>query len=186
MLNIAKLISGKAKYLAKREICTVQSEQVLKIFQTIIIISASLIISPAYADILIGAKIGKMIVDVPSNKNPTNIAATFGYEIDTRLADLSVVGEVNRTMHSGETSQGEDLKFSSEGVYLVWKTTRSLFVTLRGGVVQNEIFEGEVSNKSDGILFGGSVGFVVGRTRMQVEYTTYAGDANFLGFGIEF
>ena len=155
-------------------------------FRPTILFIAILFAVPAQGDVFIGAKVGRMLVDTPSSKDPTNTAVILGYEIDSMLADFSLVGEINRTMSSGKTNQGDELEFESEAIYLVWKTTRSLFVTLRGGVVQNEIITGSTSNRSDGILVGGSVGIVMGRTRLQIEYTSYAGDANFLSLGLEF
>lgn len=143
-------------------------------------------VTPAIADVFVGAKIGIMKVDVPSSSDPTNIAASIGYEFDSLLADLSLVGEVSRTMSSGSVSQGDDLELEAESLYLVWKSTRSLFASLRGGVVQNETIVGNTSIESNGILIGGSVGIVIGKTRLQIEYTSLAGDADFLAIGLEF
>jgi hypothetical protein len=127
-----------------------------------------------------------MKVDIPSNTNPTNIALNLGYEIDALLADLSLVGELNRTVSSGETSHGDKLKFESNGIYLAFKTTGALFVTLRGGFVQNKIIAGNTTRRGDGIALGGGIGIVAGRTRLQIEYTSFAGDANYLSLGLEF
>lgn len=163
-----------------------QARSISNLVQSIIVFITILFATPAIGDLFIGAKIGKVMVDVPSSSDPTNIAASIGYGFDSLLADLSLVGEVNRTMSSGTTSQGDDLEFESEAVYLVWKSTRSLFATLRGGVVQNETITGSTSLKSNGILIGGSVGLVIGKTRLQLEYTSLAGHADFLAIGLEF
>lgn len=141
--------------------------------------------TPAIGDVFMGAKVGKMMVDDPTKTDPINIAVNIGYELDTDLADLSLVGEVNRTINSGKTRHGSELDFESNSIFLVWKTTGSLFVTLRGGVVQNELNTDRASRESNGILIGGSLGTVIGRTRLQLEYTSLAGDANFFGIGLE-
>ncbi len=143
-------------------------------------------VTPAIGDVFVGAKIAKMKVDVSSSSDPVNIAASVGYEFDSLLADLSLVGEVSRTMSSGSVSQGDDLEFEAESLYLVWKSTRSLFASLRGGVVQNETIVGDTSRDSNGILIGGSVGIVIGKTRLQIEYTSLAGHADFIGIGLEY
>ena len=163
-----------------------QARSISNLVQPVIVFITILFATPAIGDLFIGAKIGKMMVDVPSSSDPTNIAASIGYEFDSLLADLSLVGEASRTMSSGRTSQGDDLEFESEAVYLVWKSTRSLFASLRGGVVQNETMIGNASLESSGILMGGSVGFVIGKTRLQLEYTSLAGHADFLAIGLEF
>lgn len=164
----------------------IQARSILDLVRPVIFFITILFAAPATADLFVGAKIGVMMVDVPSSSDPANAAVSIGYEFDSLLADLSLVGEASRSMNNGTASQGEDLEFESEAVYLVWKSTRSLFASLRGGVVQNEAITGNTSHESNGILIGGSVGIVIGKTRLQLEYTSLAGDADFLGIGLEF
>jgi len=127
-----------------------------------------------------------MMVDVPSDKNPKNYALNLGYKLDTQFANLNLVGELNRTIRKGKTRQGGDLEFESDAIYLVLKTPRSLFVSLRAGIVRDKIITGSNSRRDDGILFGGSFGIVAGKTLIQIEYTTIAGDADFLSLSLEF
>ncbi len=87
--------------------------------------TAILFVVPAFADVFIGAKLGTMMVDVPSSTDPINLAVDIGYEFDSLLADLSLVGEINRTMSSGTTNQGDELEFESDAIYLVWNITYS-------------------------------------------------------------
>lgn len=132
------------------------------------------------------SKLGRMKVDVPATKNPINLTLSVGYEIDSKLADLSIVGEVNRSIVKGEMPDSKDLEFQSNGLYLRWTSIRSLFVTLRGGIVENVIRAGASRRTSHGIALGGGIGVVVGRTRLHLEYLSLAGDANFLSLGLEF
>jgi hypothetical protein len=159
-------------------------------FSALLILTAAFLLllntDQARADVLAGVKIAMMDLDFPARKDPVNVAFNFGYEFDSLIADLSLIGEVSRTAYSGETGGGKDLDFESESAYILWKTTRSLFVSLRGGLVKNKIITGNQYRRGDGILLGGSVGIVIGRTRLQVEYTSLAGDADFLGVGLEF
>jgi hypothetical protein len=59
-------------------------------------------------------------------------------------------------------------------------------VSLRGGIVQDKIIVDGDSRADDGFLLGGGIGVVSGRTRIELEYTSIAGDANFLSLNIEF
>jgi hypothetical protein len=151
-----------------------------------ICLTAFLLSAPVNAEGLVGAKIAKMYLDTPSRKDPVNIAVNVGYAFDSLIADLSLIGEVSRTALSGETGNGNDLDFESESAYLLWKTTRSMFVSLRGGLVRNKTITGSSYHRGDGIVLGASIGVVIGRTRLQIEYTSLAGDANFLGVGLDF
>ena len=141
---------------------------------------------PLQGGLLVGVKTGPLKVDVPSTSEPLNLAVNLGYELDTHLADLSLTGEINRTVSSGVSSLGDDLEFESKGIYLVYKSTWPLFVTLRSGMVKNEIIAGSQSRKGDGLSLGGGIGIVAGKALLQIEYTWIAGDANFLSFGLQF
>lgn len=146
----------------------------------------SLVAAPASAEIYTYVKLGSMDVDVSSRDNPVNLAIDIGYDLDSDFADMSVEAEINRSIDPGKTRGGDDLEFESNGVYLVVRTTRSLFATLRVGIVANEIIEGSSSSQDNGIAIGGSVGIVIGRTRLQIEYTSIAGDASFFSVGMAF
>jgi hypothetical protein len=142
--------------------------------------------APAAADVFTYVKLGKIDVDVASRASPTNLALNIGYELDSHLADLSLAAEINRSIDSGKTGRREDLEFESNGVYLVYKSTRSLFTKLRVGIVDNKIIEGSSSQRSDGIAVGGGIGIVIGRTRLQIEYTVISDDANHFTIGLQF
>ena len=114
-----------------------------------------------------------------------NAAIYAGYEFDSLIADLSLIGEVSRTVDSGQVGNGDDFDFEAESAYILWKSTRSVFVTVRGGVVQHKIISGAGCRRDDGMLLGVGVGVVIGRTRLQIEYTKLAGDADFTGIGLE-
>ena len=166
--------------------CTVSGVSITRLLRSAILFTTLLFTVPAAGAMFIGAKLGPVMVDTPSSSDPINIAVNLGYEIDTLMADLSLTGEINRTVSRGETNYGDELMFESNGIYLVFKTTRSFFVTFRGGVVQNKIIAGSTSRRNNGISLGGGIGMVVGRTRVQIEYTSITGDANYLSLGLEF
>ena len=178
-------LTGNARIMISDD-CTVRAASITRFLQSVILFTSLLFTAPAAGEMFIGAKLGPMTVDAPSRSNPINLAVNLGYEIDTLMADLSLTGEINRTISSGDSSNGDELTFRSNGIYLVFKTTRALFVTFRGGVVQNEIIAGSRSRRHNGISLGGGIGMVVGRTRVQIEYTSIAGDANYLSLGLEF
>ena len=146
---------------------------------------AALLSGQSYADALIGAKVELMNLDVATSKDPVNLAVNMGYEFDSYIADFSLVGEVGRSAISGELAGGDDVDFEYESAYLLWKTTRSLFVTLRGGMVRNKVVTNGSYQRGDGLLIGASVGIVIGRTRLQIEFTKLADDAEFFGVGME-
>lgn len=151
-----------------------------------LLLIAILVPAPASADVYTNIKLGSMDVDVPARDNPVNLAIDIGYDLDTDFADMSAEVEISRSIDRGETRNGEDLEFESSGLYLVFRTTRSLFASLRVGIVEDNIVEGGSSNRDIGPALGGTVGIVIGRTRLQIEYTSIAGDANFFAIGMTF
>jgi hypothetical protein len=151
-----------------------------------LLLVAMLATAPAAADVFAYIKAGSMNVDGISSTNPINLAIDLGYELDSDFADMSVVGEINRTVDSGNIRRDGDLEFESNGLYLVFRTTRSLFATFSIGAVQNKTIAGGDSSTKRGIALGGSIGIVIGRTRLQFEYTSLAGDADFFSVGLAF
>jgi hypothetical protein len=134
----------------------------------------------------VGVKLAQLKVEGPESKDPVNLALNLGYALDTWIADLSLVAELNHTIEDGKTLQGEELELNAQAIYLSWKTTRSMYVALRAGAVQNQIVRGRDSDYTTGPLLSASVGQVIGRTRFVIEYTSLAGDARFYGFSLEF
>lgn len=134
----------------------------------------------------VGVKLAPLEVEGSEPDDPLNLAVNFGYALDTWVADLSLVAELNYTVEDGRTYQDQDLQLNSNAVYVLWKTTRSMYVSLRAGAVQNELVEGSDSSYKTGLIVGASIGQVVGRTRVQIEYTSLAGDASFYGISLEF
>ena len=168
------------------DLCVKESTPISGFFSCALLFAACLFTSPVCADMFFGVKTGPMMVDVSTDKNPINLALNLGYRLDTRAADLSLAGEVNRTLREGETRDGEDLEFESEAIYLVYRTPRSLFVSLRGGIAWDKVVIDGKSSRDDGLLFGAGFGIVAGKTLIQLEYTSIAGDANFLSLSLEF
>jgi len=158
----------------------------LKMLKMTVVLGSLLFAASATADPFVGLKVAKIDMDRKMKEDPLNVAINFGYSLDTWVADLSVIAEHNHTVDSGKTQQDEELELNSNAVYLLWKTTRSMYVSLRAGAVQNEIIEGGNSRYKSGLLLGAGIGQVIGRTRLQFEYTSLAGDARFLGISLEF
>lgn len=159
---------------------------VVGIFICILLSAAQLLTAPARAELLLGIKAGRMDIDMPARNNPWNIAAHLGFQLDNRRNDLSLVGEVNRTVDEGRVRGGGDLEFESEAVFLRARTTSSLFASFRFGIVRYEIVTDGDSRGDDGLLLGGGVGVIAGRTRIQLEFTSMGRDADFLSLNIEF
>ena len=107
--------------------------------------------STVHADQFIGAKLTSLNVHEQSSREPLNIAINLGHELDTWIADLSLVAEFSRTVAHGKTPLNEDLDVDYNAVYLLWKTTRSMFVTLRAGFADNEIINGDRSQNKRGL-----------------------------------
>ena len=168
------------------DLCVKENKTVVGFFSCALLFAACLFTLPACADMFFGVKTGSMMVDVSTDKNPINLALNIGYRLDTRVADLSLAGEVNRTLREGETRRGEDLEFESEAIYLVYRTPRSLFVSLRGGIAWDKVVIDGNSSRDNGLLVGAGFGIVAGKTLIQIEYTSIAGDANFLSLSLEF
>jgi len=168
------------------DLCVTEGKPVAGFFSCALLFAACLFTSSVCADMFFGVKTGSMMVDVSTDKNPVNLALNLGYQLDTRIADLSLAGEVNRTLREGETRRGEDLEFESEAIYLVYRSPRSLFVSLRGGIAWDKIVIDGNSSRNDGLLFGAGFGIVAGKTLIQLEYTSIAGDANFFSLSLEF
>ena len=143
-------------------------------------------VQTATAEVFIESKLGRVKLDDSSHSDPLNLALGLGYQLDNTVADLSIVGEINRTIDEGHAPGGEDVKFSANGIYLRWISIRSLFVTLRAGLVENELQVSGDSETSSGLALGAGFGVVVGKTRWHLEYLNLAGDASFFSLGIEF
>ena len=122
--------------------------------------------TPAAGDMYTYIRFGNVDLDISSPTNPSNLALNLGYELDSDLADLSVMAEVSRTVSDGDTGTREDLEFESNGIYLVQKSTRSMFASYRIGLVQNKIISGGDSDRSSGLAYGGGIGVVIGRIRL--------------------
>ena len=155
------------------------------ILLTALFLLAMTVATPVSADWYTYVKAGPMNVDSASS-NPFNLALDLGYDLDSDFADMSLVAEINRSVDRGDSKDGGDLEFESNGLYLVFRTTRSLFATFSVGVVDNKTIDDRGTDSSDGFALGGSVGIVIGRTRLQIEYTSIAGDANFFSIGLAF
>ena len=140
--------------------------------------------SAAAADPFVGLKVAPLKMDEAGADDPLNLAVNFGYALDTWIADL--IGELNHTIDSGTNRQGETLELNAAAAYILWKTTRSMYFSVRAGVVANEIVEATDSLHNTGLLLGVGIGQVIGRTRLQIEYTSLAGDARFFGISLEF
>ena len=152
----------------------------------VLLIATSLLTFPAGADWSLGLRTGAMDVDVAGRDDPVNLAIFADYQIDNRLVDLSLGGEVNRSISDGKTRAGADLEFESEAVYAEIRTTSSLYVSLRCGYLQDKIIIGNDTRRDEGFLVGGGIGFVSGRARIRFEYTNMAGDADFLSLSLQF
>ena len=150
-----------------------------------IALTALLFLNGAVAEPFVGFKLSTPDFD-NAKREPTNLAINVGKSLDTWVADLSLVGEFSYTIDQGRTDRGEELELTSGAAYVVWKTTRSMYVSLRGGVVANEITEADDSSFNRGLLLGASLGQVIGRTKLQIEYTRLATDADFYGISLEF
>lgn len=157
-----------------------------RISSVCLLIGHLLLATAATADPFVGIKLAPLEMDEAGSDDPLNLALNFGYALDTWLADLSLIGEINRTVDSGTSRRGEALDLNATAAYVLWKTTRSMYFSLRAGMVANEIVEASDSRHNTGLLLGVGIGQVIGRTRLQIEYTSLAGDARFFGISLEF
>ncbi len=153
---------------------------------SVIFLATLSIAAPAAADAFTYVKLGGVNVEGSSKDNPLNLALNFGYELDSYVADLSIAAEINRTVDDGEANRGGGLEFESNGLYLIYKSTRSLFAVARIGLVENKIIKRGNTERSDGFALGGGIGVVIGRTRLQLELTSYTGHAKFFTLGLQF
>jgi hypothetical protein len=141
---------------------------------------------PVAADSFTYFKLGNMNVDGPQKDHPLNLALGAGYELDSYVADFSVAAEINRSIDEGEYARGGSLEFESNAIFLVYKSTRSLFVTARIGLVETKTIISGDTSRDEGIALGGGVGVVIGRTRLLWEFVSYNGDATHFGIGLQF
>ncbi len=145
-----------------------------------------LLANVAIADTFVGAKLASADIDGPDRGNPFTAAFVIGRALDTWIADLSLVAEFSQTVADGKSAQGDKLAFNSNAVYLLSKSTRSMYFSLRGGLVQTEVVEAGDSDYQTGLLLGAGVGQVVGKTRVQIDYMSLAGEAEYFGISLEF
>jgi hypothetical protein len=141
---------------------------------------------PAQGEIQLGVAAGRMSVDVASRSAPWNLALSLGYPIDTRLANLRVLAEINRTASHGEARDGDDLEFESNGILLELKSNHPVYFSLRGGFVEYRVVGSGAESDELGIALGAGLGVISGRARIVLEYTSYDGEADFLSLGLKF
>ena len=156
------------------------------LLRSAIFLATLMIAAPAAADAFTYARLGKVNVEGSSKDNPLNLALNLGYELDSYVADLSIAAEINRTIDDGEANRSGKLEFESNGLYLIYKSTRSLFAVARIGLVENKIIKRGNTARSNGFALGGGIGVVIGRTRLQLELTSYTGHAKFFTLGLQF
>lgn len=158
----------------------------LFLFRSLGFVMAITFAPPIAADPFTYVKLGSMNVDGPQKDHPLNLALSVGYELDSYVADFSVAAEVNRTIDDGEYRNGGDIEFESNGLFFIYKSTRSLFVVGRVGYVENKTIIRGHTSRDDGIALGGGIGVVIGQTRLHLEFVSYAGDANHISLGLQF
>jgi len=145
----------------------------------------SLFSSAVEADPFVGFKVTPLNTGNSTN-GPENISVNIGYALDSWLADLSLVTEFSRSVSMGKTIQGDELSLNADSMYVLWKTTRSMYVSARLGMVHKEwVIAGNSDNSFD-LYSGVSIGQVIGRTRLQIEYVSLGSDVNYFGIGLEF
>jgi len=156
------------------------------LWQIAMLLSTLTLSAPVFGETFVGIKLGSMSVDKSQGSRPRNYALNLGYEFDTLGLNMSIVGEINRTMDKGETRQGDSLEFESNGIYLMFKTNRRVFTSLSVGYVENKTITASETWRGYGLALGGGVGVTIGRTRMQLQYTSLANDADFLSLGLDY
>jgi hypothetical protein len=150
------------------------------------LLSALTFTAPVLGETFVGIKLGSISLDEAHGSRPKNYALNLGYEFDTLGLNMSIVGEINRTMDKGETRQGDSLEFESDGIYLMLKSSRRVFASLSVGYVENKTITASETRRGYGLALGGGVGVNIGRTRMQLQYTSLADDADFLSLSLDF
>ena len=130
--------------------------------RVIALICIYLVAWPAGADGFIGMRMGPVWTDVSADKNPRNLALNAGYQINTFLSDLSIGVEASRTLIEGELGNGGDLEFETESICLFGRTSRSLFLCYRAGLVRYDRIRDHDTHSDDGLLLGGGFGIVAG------------------------
>lgn len=142
--------------------------------------------SRAEADIFYGLKYGQIDSGVANMSNPENLVFNLGYLLDTLHVDLSLVAEFSRSISDGKSASGDHLEAQSNGLYLVFKSDDTIYFTLRGGYMEQELRADMISKNQQGFSFSGGVGLVIGKTRWLLEYMEMLDDASAIMLGVEF
>jgi len=150
----------------------------LSIFSGCLLASAAVL----GGDVKIGAKTGPMLLGDSGIDSPTNAALVVGYEMGMAVADVAIEGEVSTTLAEGSDSAAVD----TGGVYLAARTAGPVYFKGRGGLVGWETDVNGTTRDGSGASFGVGMGFSLGVTQIELDYTLIDNDISFLSIGAQF
>lgn len=143
------------------------------------------IAAPASAGWFFGAKTGPMMIDTNGVSDTNNVGVVVGYDLGVAVGDLAVEGEVTTTVSSGDFL-GYDVDVDTQALYLAFRTAGPIYLKVKGGLLNEEVSIGSISESDSGMSYGVGVGFGIGVAQLELEVTQIEQDVTFLSVGVQF
>ncbi|MBZ2189964.1 porin family protein [Alcanivorax sp. JB21] len=141
-----------------------------------------------------GLKAGTMRVDVTDNglgidlDDSTNIGFYTGY-----VGQSGLGFELEYTQPTSKTDTGvPSVKYELRtlALYGTFRSDGNIYLKGKAGYLREDVkFSGpggSASDKESGMSLGGGVGFMLGSSRLELEYTIIESDVNYLSIGFIF
>lgn len=153
-------------------------------FKSLLVI-AMLAVTPVWGDVFLGARVARMDVAKPA-EDATNLGLLLSRDLDVFYADFGIVAEITRTAKEGETRDGRDLQIETNALYVKVKTPGTIYVNLRGGIMQERLKTGSSTDSEHAFSWGGGLGANVGKTRIELNFTEGGARVDYLSIDVQF
>lgn len=123
--------------------------------------------------------------DFDFSDTAVNVGGTWGHRLSW-FDGLSTEVEVTTTLAEGDFN-GPDYSLTTAAGYAAWRSSGSLYIRLRGGLLYERAEVGNVSSNDAGLSFGGGLGWEMaeGHT-LEFDYTLIESDVHFFSVGYRF
>ena len=131
-----------------------------------------------------GFKAGLLDPDAGGHDNALNIGGTLGYLIfDEAQGSGAIEGDVTMSLVKGDKDGGGEWHANTVAVFFAYRTTGDVFLTLKGGVADQNISGTDKIPDGSTFAAGVGVGFRANRqSGVELEYTQFD-DLKFVNIG---
>lgn len=152
----------------------------------VVVLACLFFAAPLQAEYLLGVKVGTMSVsfdDADTDDNPVNAGLMLGYERRLSAGLLAFEVEITRSLSPGSVVD-QDLEVDSQGVYVSFASSGSVYIKGRLGLMDASLSAGGLSEDEGGETYGLAVGYRAARFRAELDYTSIDDDVAFISVGL--